>query len=106
MRGAKGDRYVYNDGDMDREWNAVWEVETSQDENGWYAEFRIPFSCVRYGQAEEVTWGCNLYRYMHSRGEDTAWTVWDTETRGFVSRFGEITGLVGGPHSRQLELMP
>ena len=53
-----------------------------------------------------MTWGCNLYRYMHIRGEDTAWTVWDTETRGFVSRFGEITGLVTVPHSRQLELMP
>jgi len=106
VRGAKGDRYVYNDGNMDRDWNAVWEVETSQDENGWYAEFRIPFSCVRYGRAEKMTWGCNLYRYMHSRGEDTAWTVWDTETRGFVSRFGEITDLVAVPHSRQLELMP
>jgi hypothetical protein len=106
VRGAKGDRYVYNDGEMDRDWNAIWEVETSQDENGWYAEFRIPFSCVRYGQAEEMTWGCNLHRYMHGRGEDTAWTIWDTETRGFVSRFGEITGLVAVPHSRQLELMP
>ncbi len=106
VRGARGDRYVYNDGEMDRDWNAIWDVETSQDENGWYAEFRIPFSCVRYGQAEEMTWGCNLYRYMHGRGEDTAWTVWDTETRGFVSRFGEITGLVAVPHSRQLELMP
>ncbi len=105
-RGVKGDRFVYSDGPSDRDWNAVWEVETSQDENGWYAEFRIPFSCVRYRQAEEMTWGCNLYRYMHSRGEDTAWTVWDTETRGFVSRFGTITGLVDVPHSRQLELMP
>jgi hypothetical protein len=105
-RGVKGDRYVYNDGSMDRDWDAVWDVETSQDENGWYAEFRIPFSCVRYRQAEEMTWGCNLYRYMHTRGEDTAWTVWDTETRGFISRFGEITGLVDVPHTRQLEVVP
>ncbi|MCK4512016.1 carbohydrate binding family 9 domain-containing protein [bacterium] len=104
--GVKGDRYVYNDGPSDRDWHAVWEVETSQDENGWYAEFRIPFSCVRYGQTEEMIWGCNVYRYMHSRGEDTAWTIWDTETRGFISRFGEITGLIGVPHSRQLELVP
>jgi hypothetical protein len=104
--GVKGDRYVYNDGNMDRDWDAVWEVETSQDENGWYAEFRIPFSCVRYRQVEEMTWGCNVYRSMHIRGEDTAWTIWDVETRGFVSRFGEITGLVGVPHSRQLEIVP
>ena len=57
-RGVKGDRYVYNDGHVDRDWDAVWEVETSQDESGWYAEFRIPFSCVRYGQAEEMIWRC------------------------------------------------
>ncbi|MBN2565108.1 MAG: carbohydrate binding family 9 domain-containing protein [Candidatus Eisenbacteria bacterium] len=104
--GVKGDRYVYNDGEMDPDWDAVWDAEVSRDSLGWYAEFRIPFSCVRYRQSEEMTWGCNLWRYMHSLGEDTAWTVWDSQTRGFVSRFGELTGLRLVPAARQLELMP
>jgi hypothetical protein len=104
--GVKGDRYVYGDGNMDPDWDGVWDAEVSRDGRGWYAEFRIPFSCVRYRNAEEMTWGCNLYRYMHGRGEDTAWTVWDTDTRGFVSRFGEITGFRLVPAARQLELMP
>jgi len=104
--GVKGDRYVYNDGNMDPDWDAVWDAETSRDEHGWYAEMRIPFSCVRYRRSGNMTWGCNLYRWMHTRGQDSCWTVWDTETRGFISRFGEITGLIGVPHSRQLEVMP
>lgn len=104
--GVKGDRYVYSDGHMDPDWDSVWEAEVSRDDGGWYVEFRIPFSCVRYRRAEEMSWGCNLYRYMHGRGEDTAWTVWDKETRGFVSRFGEIAGLELIPAARQLELLP
>ena len=29
-------------------WNGVWDVRTRRDERGWYAEFRIPFSTLRY----------------------------------------------------------
>ena len=53
-----------------------------------------------------MTWGCNFYRYMHSKGEDTSWVTWDRETSGFVSRFGEIRGIRGVHPSRQLELLP
>ncbi|MCD4690409.1 carbohydrate binding family 9 domain-containing protein [bacterium] len=104
--GVQRDVYVYNDGHMDSSWNAVWSAETYVDENGWYAEMRIPFSCVRYRNGGDMTWGCNLYRFMHSRGEDTSWTSWDRETSGFVSRFGEIRGIRGVRSRRQLEFLP
>ena len=29
-------------------WNGVWDVRVRRDERGWYAEFRIPFSTLRY----------------------------------------------------------
>lgn len=104
--GVQGDRYVYNDGDMDNNWDAVWTVETSITDEGWTAEFRIPFACVRYSLAETMTWGLNVYRYMHKRGEDTGWKVWDLETSGFVSRFGELRGLKGVLPRRQVEVTP
>ncbi len=104
--GVQRDVYVYNDGHMDPDWDAVWSAETSVDENGWYAEMRIPFAAVRYSNGDEMTWGLNIYRYMHSRGEDTSWVNWDRELSGFVSRFGEITGLFDVPSARQLELLP
>ena len=58
------------------------------DADGWYTEVRIPFSSIRYRPSESMTWGLQLYRYMHRRGEDTAWVTWDREKSGFVSRFG------------------
>jgi hypothetical protein len=104
--GSQEDRYIYNDGWMDRNWNAVWEAETTVDANGWYAEFRIPLSCIRYRHSEDMTWGFQLYRYMHGRGEDTAWVIWDQNANGFVSRFGELTSLRDIPPTRQLEITP
>jgi hypothetical protein len=104
--GVQRDRYVYNDGNMDSSWDAVWSAETHIDDRGWYAEMRIPFSCVRYRNGGDMTWGCNLYRYMHSKGEDTSWVTWERETSGFVSRFGEIRGIRGVRPRQQLELLP
>jgi len=103
--GVQQDSYIFNDGDRDDDWNAVWEAEATVDDEGWYAEFRIPFSAIRY-RPSTSTWGLQIYRYMHGRGEDTAWITWDRETPGFVSRFGQITGLHDVPAPRQLEITP
>ncbi len=104
--GVIADHYVFDDGNRDPDWDAVWHAEAFVDDQGWYAEMRIPFACMRYKPGETMTWGLQLYRYMHGRGEDTAWVIWDRETRGFVSRFGELTGLQGVPPARQVELLP
>src|SRR5258706_1877614 len=43
---------------------------------------------------------------MHGRGEDTDWVTWDRDEKGFVSRWGQMTGIRGVPSPRQLEIMP
>ncbi len=100
------DGYLYNDGDRDDNWDAVWEAQTYRDQDGWYVEMKIPFSAIRYRNAESMTWGLEVDRYMHGRGEDTAWVTWDRAARGFVSKWGQLTGLQGVPSPRQLEIMP
>jgi hypothetical protein len=104
--GVQQDVYVYNDGDTDNDWDAVWEAETSRDSTGWYAEIRIPFSAIRYRSAPEMTWGINVWRYMQGRGQDTAWKTWSRDLSGFVSRFGSVTGIRGIRAPRQLEVLP
>jgi hypothetical protein len=104
--GVQQDVYVYNDGDMDNDWDAVWEAETSRDANGWYAEIRIPFSAIRYRSAPEMTWGLNVWRWMQGRGQDTAWKTWGQDQGGFVSRFGNVTGIRGIRAPRQVEFLP
>ena len=46
--GVKMDRYWFNDNNSDDSWDAVWDVSVSRDRRGWTAEFRIPFSQLRF----------------------------------------------------------
>lgn len=104
--GVKEDYYNYGDLYHDISWDAVWDADTSQDEEGWYAEIRIPFSSVRYRAAESMTWGFNVFQYIHSQGQRTAWSNWDRNQSGFMSRSGTITGIQGIRPPRQLEIAP
>jgi len=105
-KGVLVDASLFNDGERDEDWDTIWQAETYRDAEGWYTEIRIPFSSIRFRPAETMTWGLQIYRYMHGRGEDTAWVIWDRETRGFISRFGTLTGLRNIPAPRRLEVLP
>ncbi len=105
--GVQLDTYIYNNGDgQDDDWDAVWEAETSRDDQGWYAEIRIPFSAIRFRSAEDMTWGLNVWRYIQAIGQDTSWRTWDRAQAGFVNNFGQLAGLRGIHAPRQLELLP
>ncbi len=104
--GVKQDDYIFDNGNRDRDWNAVWDAEVSRDGNGWYVEIRIPFSAIRFKPADDMTWGLQAYRWLHGRGEDTGWVMWDRNLNGFVSRWGYLTGLRGVENPRKLEVLP
>ncbi len=53
-----------------------------------------------------MTWGFNVFQYIRSLDERTAWSNWDRDQSGFMSRSGIITGIDGIKHSRQLEATP
>jgi hypothetical protein len=55
-------------------WDGAWNVATSRDHEGWYAEFRIPFSTLRYGPGEQQTWGLNMARYIGRKNEQVFWS--------------------------------
>jgi hypothetical protein len=54
-------------------WDGSWEVATSQDAEGWYAEFRIPFATLRYGKGGAQRWGLNFGRTIRRRNEEVLW---------------------------------
>jgi len=61
-------------GGINLNWDASWTVRTSQDSLGWYAEFRIPFSTIRYGSGTTQTWGLNIMRGIRRRNEEALWS--------------------------------
>ena len=61
-------------GGFNLNWDATWTVATSVDSAGWYAEFRIPFTTLRYGSGEVQTWGLNLVRSIRRKNEESFWS--------------------------------
>ena len=61
-------------GGFNLNWDGTWTVATSVDSNGWYAEFRIPFTTLRYGAAEQQSWGLNLVRSIRRKNEESFWS--------------------------------
>ena len=55
-------------------WDGNWTVRTSIDSLGWYAEFRIPYSTLRYAKGERQSWGLNISRGIRRRNEDAYWS--------------------------------
>jgi hypothetical protein len=108
-RGVKRDVFHFDDVREDARWDAVWEVATTVDSSGWTAEFRIPFSQIRFDAAEPVggrSWGFQVHRDIARRGERASWAPWDAAAPGYVSRFGRLVGLEGVRPGRRMEVQP
>ena len=104
--GTRVDILHLEDTEQDIAWDAVWEVETSIDAEGWSAEFRIPFSQLRFGSVEDMTWGVNFMRQIARRSETSYWAQIPPESGRLVSLFGDLDGLEGVEAPGRLELLP
>jgi Domain of unknown function (DUF5916) len=60
-------------GGLNVNWDGSWEVASTRDDAGWYAEMRIPFSTLRYAGGDDQTWGMNIVRRIRRKNEETFW---------------------------------
>jgi uncharacterized protein DUF5916/cellulose/xylan binding protein with CBM9 domain len=104
--GVKLDAQIYNDGNEDFAWDAVWDVATRVDSLGWTAEFRIPLSQLPYGRQRSHTFGFTVDRDLYRYAQRVSWPLIRQSQAGFVSQFGEIAGLEGLEAPRRLEAAP
>lgn len=104
--GVKLDAQIYNDGNEDFAWDAVWDVATRIDSLGWTAEYRIPLSQLPYGRQRNHTFGFTVDRDIYRYSQRVSWPLLHQSQAGFVSQFGEIAGLDGLEAPRRLEASP
>jgi hypothetical protein len=104
--GVKMDRYWFNDTDKDDSWDAVWDVNVSRDAQGWSAEFRIPFSQLRFGPSSSNTFGFAVSRQIGRLNETSTWPLLSRSANGYVSSFGDLGGLSMDASVKRLELVP
>ena len=77
----------------DESWDAVWEAEAQITEDAWVAEFKIPYSAIRFPKQEQQTWGINFGRSIARLGEQYFWSEVNPEVDGFLNQAGTISGI-------------
>jgi len=77
----------------DNTWDGVWEVKTKIHDNGWAAEYKIPFYMFRFSPKDKYTWGLQVQREISRRKENDHWRLIKKGEPGWVSRFGDLTGI-------------
>ncbi len=104
--GVKRDLRRFDDTNRDDNWDAIWEGKTSVNNQGWYAEFKIPFRELRFDNNNSKTWGIQIHRYIAENNEDAYWAFWPKDENGYVQHYGDLTGLNGIPTQKRIYLMP
>ena len=92
--GAKMDGQSFNEGQsFDVNWDGVWYVKSRIVEDGWVAEYAIPFKTVKFRGLDEQIWGINFLRRNRRLNEESDWApiprIFSTTrvSRGLSARF-------------------
>ncbi len=105
--GARRDATVSANGGQDNSWDAVWDGAASVDAEGWTAEFRIPFSQLRYNpNIADHTWGIQLSRSIARKAERAVFAFTPKSEQQGINRYGHIGGLGKLAAPRHVELVP
>ncbi|MBN1434685.1 carbohydrate binding family 9 domain-containing protein [Candidatus Fermentibacterales bacterium] len=106
LAGSLMDSKINPYGEWDYSWDAVWECETSSGSEGWCAEYRIPFSALRFSDEEDQLWAVNFQRVIYRTGEN-GWCVLScTHDQADIDNFAPLRGLHGLESPVGLELRP
>lgn len=92
-------------GGFNKNWDGSWEVAASRDGDGWYSEFRIPFSTLRYGSDAEA-WGFNVSRRVRRLNEESFWSAVPREFNLYRLDFAGDLGGLEPPFRRAVTVTP
>ena len=109
--GARADQAVTDEGNLNPDWNPVWDVRTGRFDGGWTVEMAIPFKSLRYRAGEDQVWGINSRRVIRRKNEWTHLTPVPASAGvpgGMfrLSRAGTLVGLDLPEASKNIELKP
>ncbi|GBD86676.1 hypothetical protein BMS3Abin03_00597 [bacterium BMS3Abin03] len=106
--GARFDALVQDNGKLvNRAWDGVWNVKTEITDKGWFAEFEIPFSTLKFSTKDNQVWGINFERNIRRKREQVLWQGWSRDYEiEQVSRAGKLTGIEGISEVTLIELKP
>ena len=113
--GGYSDFAITNEGNVNTDWNIVWDMRTGRFKGGWTVEIEIPFKSLRYQPGETQVWGIQLRRIVRRRNEAAYLTALPiSAARGNsviaglwrVSEAATLVGLEVPPLSIDAEIKP
>ena len=104
--GVKIDVSISGHEDYDPSWDAVWNVAVAFDDDGWTAEFDLPFAMFQFDNITDLVWGVEFLRGIHRVQESLMWPGRAKAVRGSVFPLGVLLGLKNIPDPKQLEIIP
>ncbi len=91
--GTQQDQRIADNGrTVDKRWDESWRSEATRLDDRWIVEMEIPFSILKFAQAESAVWGLNFQRTVPRRLEYAQWAP-PSEARYRVSGFGTLSGI-------------
>lgn len=108
--GNQQDVQNFNDNNRDEDWNALWRVRTQRTDEGYYAEFAIPFKSIRYDSPEAgkpVEWGITFFRLARRDYEKTVFpAIPQSFSENRMTYAAKLTGLEVPPPSANIRIEP
>ena len=96
----------YSSEDIDNNWDMVWESDVTFDSEGWIAEFKIPYSALRFPKTEIQTWGLNIKRGIRRYREWYTWSFIDMRKENIAIQTGQLHGFENIKPPLRLSFMP
>jgi len=93
-------------GPFDTSWDAVWYSDVQITSEGWVVEMEIPYSMLRFTEAESQVWGINFHRNIERLSEIDEWVYIPRTVQDYVANFGQLQGLENIEPRRNVQLKP
>ena len=91
--GGRTDNLELNNTEELREWNTIWQGRARIVQDGWVAEFAIPFKSLSY-EANQTTWGFDVARRIFHKNERVHWSNFNPAvTFTDVNQTGDLVGI-------------
>ena len=91
-RGVQLDAKIFNQ-DFNDLFNLVWNSRVKINEEGWFAELKIPYSALRFPKIEVQNWNINFARQISRFREEATWQPVNPDLENYLLESGKVKGI-------------
>ena len=91
-RGVQSDAKIFSE-EFNDLLNLVWRSKTKINDQGWFAEIKIPYSALRFPNEEIQSWNINFARQISRFREENTWSPVNPDLENFLLESGVVQGI-------------